>query len=72
MFTVNRKDIFIAIPIDSVDDGVEIEVGYDLTPYLTVKIVGRQYKEIHLTTTQIDDMIDSLKEIQSRIGGKNA
>lgn len=72
MFTVNRNDIFISIPIEGLESGIEIELGHDLTPYLTIKIPGRSYDEIHLTTTQINDMIDSLKEMQSRMGGKNA
>lgn len=70
MFTVNRNDIFIAIPIEDLESGIEIELGHDLTPYLTIKIPGKIYDEIHLTNTQIDDMIDSLKEIKTRIGGK--
>ncbi len=70
MFTVNRPDIFIATPIDDIENEIEVEVGHDLTPYMTIKIVGRQYKEIHLTPTQISDMIDSLKEIQERMGIK--
>lgn len=71
MFCVNRKDLFIAIPIEEEKFEVEVEVGFDNCPYLTF-VKKKDRTCIHLTSQQITDMIDSLKEIQSRIGGKNA
>ncbi len=68
MFTVNRQDIFIAIPIDYIENGVEIEVGHDFGAYISLFVEGRRIG-IPLTAAQIGDMIDSLKEIQERMEG---
>jgi len=67
MFYVNRPDLFIAIPVEEQKFEVEVEVGFDDCAYLT--FVNRKSRTcIHLTSQQITDMIDSLKEIQSRLG----
>lgn len=71
MFTVNYQDIFIAVPIDDEKNGVEIELGHDYDAYIALFVEGKRI-EIPLTVTKISDMIDSLKEIQSRMGGQDA
>ena len=71
MFTVNREDVFISIPIEDLKSGIEIELGHDFAPYMAITMQSKRV-EIPLTGVRIADMIDSLKEIQSQIGGKNA
>lgn len=71
MFTVNRSDIFIAVPIEDLESGIEVELGYDSGAYIAI-FDGEKRIGIHLTATKISDMIDSLKEIQSRMWGENA
>lgn len=69
MFTVNYQDIFIAVPIDK--NGVEIELGHDdYGAYIAIFVEGKRIG-IPLTAVQIGDMIDSLKEIQRRMGALN-
>lgn len=70
MFTVNRSDIFIAIPIEDLESGIEIELGHDFAPYMAITMQSKRV-EIPLTGVRIADMIDSLKEIQSRVGEQN-
>jgi len=65
MFTVNRQDLFISLPIES--ESFDLEIGYDGCAYLTAityNVLERVH--IHLTAQQITDMISSLEEIKRR------
>lgn len=66
MFTVNRPDTFLSIPVDS--EGVTIDVSFEYDG-AQIAIFNTSGVEIDksLTLKEICDLIDALTEVKSRM-----
>lgn len=66
MFTVNRQDIFLSIPVDS--DGVTIDVSFEYDS-AQISIFNKCGVEIDksLTLQEVCDLIDALTEVKKRM-----
>lgn len=69
MFTVNRSEIFLSIPVyrKDFDISVCVEEGINTTTFL---FDNEQEFSKSLTLQEVCDLIDALEEVKSRMRGK--